>query len=253
MEQTLEAEDSININLNLNNNRGSEPNPNQSQQWETMARLWLSAFHGVKAVSPIEVESWIDSNYSSLPSDLQAMPRSDVIDRLLSIQNYMTLPNQNQVMESNQIDVPHARFQRTDQWLPVYSWLESLDKDEVVKSKDISDWLTENPDIREQLCSRHSRYHLMHYIKKCHVKILKRRERKKGVQPTDNPTSPKFQKNVEVKELAPVPMLNPLNNIPKDSELYVAKRNEALRKYEILLELEKKLTPHFSKRQAVNN
>jgi hypothetical protein len=83
------------------------------------------------------------------------------------------------VPETNQVDVPHARFQRTDQWLPVYSWLESLDKDEVVKSKDISDWLAENPGIREQLFSRHSRYHLMHYIKKCHVKILKRRERKK--------------------------------------------------------------------------
>ncbi|RQP00816.1 hypothetical protein POPTR_015G096000v4 [Populus trichocarpa] len=249
MEQTLEGED----DNNNNNNRGSEQNPNQSQEWETMARLWLSAFSGVKAVSTMEVETWIDSNYSSLPSDLQSMPRSDLIDRLLSIQKYMRLPTQNQITETNQVDVPHARFQRTDQWLPVYSWLESLDKDEVVKSKDISDWLTENPEIREQLFSRHSRYHLMHYIKKCHVKILKRRERKKGVQLTGNPTSPKFQKNVEVKELAPVPMINPLNNIPKDSELYVAKRNEALQKYEILLELEKKLTPYFSKCQAVNN
>ncbi|KAG5230323.1 ribonucleoside-diphosphate reductase [Salix suchowensis] len=245
MEQTLEGEG--------NNNRGSEQNPNQSQEWETMARLWLSAFAGVKAVSTMEVETWIDSNYSSLPSDLQSMHRSDLIDRLLSIQKYMRLPTQNQVTETNQADVPHARFQRTDQWLPVYSWLESLDKDEVVKSKDISDWLTENPEIREQLFSRHSRYHLMHYIKKCHVKILKRRERKKGVQATDNPTSPKSQKNVGVKELAPVPTINPLNNIPKDSELYVSKRNEALQKYEILLELEKKLTPYFSKHQALKN
>ncbi|KAJ6294262.1 hypothetical protein OIU76_022362 [Salix suchowensis] len=201
MEQTLEGEG--------NNNRGSEQNPNQSQEWETMARLWLSAFAGVKAVSTMEVETWIDSNYSSLPSDLQSMHRSDLIDRLLSIQKYMRLPTQNQVTETNQADVPHARFQRTDQWLPVYSWLESLDKDEVVKSKDISDWLTENPEIREQLFSRHSRYHLMHYIKKCHVKILKRRERKKGVQATDNPTSPKSQKNVGVKEQAPVPTINP--------------------------------------------
>lgn len=81
--------------------------------------------------------------------------------------------------EATQVDTPHARFQRTDQWRPVYSWLESLDRDEVVKSKDISDWLTENPGIQEHLFSRHSRYHLMHYIKKCHMKILKRRERKK--------------------------------------------------------------------------
>lgn len=79
--------------------------------------------------------------------------------------------------DGNQVDPP-ARFQRTDQWIPVYSWLESLDQDEVVKSKDISDWLNDNPVVKDQLCSRHSRYHLMHYIKKCHLKILKRREKK---------------------------------------------------------------------------
>lgn len=81
--------------------------------------------------------------------------------------------------EANNVDVPHARFQRTDQWLPVYSWLETLNKDEVVKSKEISDWLEQNPNIQEQLCSRHSRYHLMHYVKKCHFKILKRRQKGK--------------------------------------------------------------------------
>ncbi|KAJ6375380.1 hypothetical protein OIU77_000373 [Salix suchowensis] len=111
MEQTLEVEDS--------NNRGSEPNPNQSQEWETMVRLWFSAFF------------WSES---------------DLVDRLLSIQNYMRLLD-----HSQQVGASHARFQRTDQWLPVYSWLESLDKDE-------------------------------------------------GVQSTDNPTSPKVQENVEVKE-----------------------------------------------------
>uniref|UniRef100_A0A2P2JL48 Uncharacterized protein LOC105649778 isoform X2 n=1 Tax=Rhizophora mucronata TaxID=61149 RepID=A0A2P2JL48_RHIMU len=216
--------------------RGSDQNPiqNQSQEWENMARAWLSAFPEAKAVNTTEVESWIDSNYGSLPADLQSMPRSDIIDRLLSIQNYMRLPNQ--VTEGHQVDLHHARFQRTDQWLPVYSWLESLDKDEVVKSKDIADWLDGNPDIKEQLCARHSRYHLMHYIKKCHVKILKRRERQKGLQQTDKQLSPKVHEIVEAKEPAPIPMhlsSNALSNIPKDSELYLAKRNEALRKFEM--------------------
>lgn len=84
-----------------------------------------------------------------------------------------------QEKDVNQIDHSQARFQRTDQWLPVYSWLESVDTEEVVKSKDILDWLSENPEVKNDLYSRHSRYHLMHYIKKCHVKILKRKERKK--------------------------------------------------------------------------
>ncbi|XP_065863060.1 uncharacterized protein [Euphorbia lathyris] len=228
--------------------RLSDQTPNQSQAWETMARAWLSAFPEAKAVSNTQVEAWIDTNIGSLPADLQSMPRTDLIDRLLAIQNFMRLPNQG--IELNQVDLPHARFQRTDQWLPVYSWLETLDKDEVVKSKDISDWLAANPDIKEQLCSRHSRYHLMHYVKKCHMKILKRRDKKKGLQETDKPTSPKDLQIVDMKETAPVPS-NLLNNIPKDSDLYASKRNEALRKYEILVELEKKLFPHFSKPQIM--
>lgn len=61
--------------------------------------------------------------------------------------------------------------------MPSYSWLESLDTDELIKSKDVVDWLTANPEIRDDLYARHSRYHLMHYIKKCHVKILKRKEK----------------------------------------------------------------------------
>ncbi|KAJ0804355.1 hypothetical protein HanPI659440_Chr02g0037121 [Helianthus annuus] len=63
--------------------------------------------------------------------------------------------------------------------MPIYSWLETLKTDEVIKSKEILDWLTENHEIRDDLLSRHSRYHLMHYIKKCHMKILKKREKKK--------------------------------------------------------------------------
>jgi len=75
-----------------------------------------------------------------------------------------------------------ARFQRTDQWLPVYSWLESLDNGELVKSKDISEWLDANPEVKQELSSRHSRYHLTHYVKKCHLKILKRKEKKVSFQ-----------------------------------------------------------------------
>ncbi|XP_028064895.1 uncharacterized protein LOC114267992 isoform X3 [Camellia sinensis] len=103
------------------------------------------------------------------------------------------------------VDPHHARFQRTDQWMPVYSWLESLDTDEVVKSKDILDWLSENPEIKEQLYSRHSRYHLMHYIKKCHVKILKRKEKKKGLQPSNKANYAQVHKTGATKLPVPVP------------------------------------------------
>ncbi|XP_006581866.1 uncharacterized protein LOC114416178 isoform X1 [Glycine soja] len=231
----------------------------QSEEWETMARAWLCSFPEPKEVSMAEVEAWIDSNLASLPEGLRSMPRPDLCHRLISFQNCMRLPNQER--EVNQLDLPHARFQRTDQWIPVYSWLETLDKEDVVKSKEISDWLTDNPKVQEQLCSRHSRYHLMHYIKKCHLKILKRREKKKGVEQPDKDSSLKVQKDVAMKHPAPPPcvllFILPLNcssvsNLPKDSDLFLAKRNEAYRKYEILLELEKLLTPVFKKQPSVN-
>lgn len=85
----------------------------------------------------------------------------------------------NNIQQNVEADQQHpARFQRTDQWLPVYSWLESLDNGELVKSKDISEWLDVNPEVKQELSSRHSRYHLTHYVKKCHLKILKRKEKK---------------------------------------------------------------------------
>ncbi|XP_057806421.1 uncharacterized protein LOC131021306 isoform X2 [Salvia miltiorrhiza] len=131
------------------------------------------------------------------------------------------------------------RFQRTDQWMPVYSWLESLDTDELIKSKDVVDWLTANPEIRDDLYARHSRYHLMHYIKKCHVKILKRKE-KQGLIIAKLPPS-NVDQNSEFKA--------PSSPHFTDSELYKAKRSEALRKYEILIELEKQLIPLFGKHE----
>lgn len=88
------------------------------------------------------------------------------------------------LQQENDVNYDH-RFQRTGQWLPVYTWLESIkDAEEVVNTKDILDWLSANPDVRDDLQSRHSRGHLMHYIKQCHIKILKRKEKKKV---NDNP------------------------------------------------------------------
>ncbi|KAK8323201.1 hypothetical protein V6Z11_A12G221600 [Gossypium hirsutum] len=194
----------------------------QTLEWETLARAWVNAFPEAKPVNVSQVELWINSNFGWLPPDLQSMPRSELIARLLSIQNHLRLPSHSQEKEPSQPDLLPVRFQRTDQWIPVYSWLESLDTDEVVKSKDISDWLNENLQVKDQL-----------------------REKKVSLQPSNNGTALKVQKDVAKKPAAL--LSNPLNNIPKDSDLYIAKRNEALRKYEILLELEKKLSPVFSK------
>ncbi|XLU30370.1 hypothetical protein S245_066436, partial [Arachis hypogaea] len=83
--------------------------------------------------------------------------------------------------EVNQLDLPNARLQCMDQWLPVYSWLETLDKDDVVKSKDIFEWLIENP------------------------KILKRKKKKKGIEKLEKDTLLMVHKDVAMKHASPVP------------------------------------------------
>ncbi|KNA10538.1 hypothetical protein SOVF_143420 [Spinacia oleracea] len=141
-----------------------------------------------------------------------------------------------------------ARFQRTDQWRPVYSWLEALDLDDVIKSKDISDWLAANPEVNEELGSRHSRYHLMHYIKKCHMKILKKR---KGGQQKPSEAGPlAVVEHHNTPNLPATTTSNPLTNVPEDSDLYRVKRQEALSKFEILVEFEKQLSSIISNKKA---
>lgn len=232
-----------------NNQIQFQINESQSQQWEETARAWLSTLPEGKIISPDEIEAWIQSNQAYLPDHIISMPRPDLHQQLASI--YSTITRSPEENDVNQDDHSQARFQRTDQWKPVYTWLETLEDTELVKSNDIADWLSANPDVRDDLYSKHSRYHLMHYIKKCHVKILKRKERKKGL-PITNKANTKIMSKSEGKKL-PVPLpCSTMNNLPTDSDLYKAKRSEALHKYEILLDLEKQLSALYPKPQLLN-
>lgn len=177
-----------------------------------------------KIIRVDEIEACLQSNQPHLPHHIPH-------ERFASIAQPPT--------QENDVNYDH-RFQRTGQWLPVYTWLESIkDADEVVNTKDILDWLSANPDVRDDLQSRHSRGHLMHYIKQCHLKILKRKE-KKGLPLTDKANTDIVSKG------------STTNNLPTDSDLYMAKQSEALHKYEILVDLEKQLSTIFPKPQLSN-
>ncbi|XP_057949574.1 uncharacterized protein LOC131144743 [Malania oleifera] len=82
-------------------------------------------------------------------------------------------------MEAAQVNPSQTHSKRSEKWIPVHAWLESLDKKGVVRSREISNWLSQNPLVKEQLYSRYSHYHLMHYVQKCHSRILKRRDKGK--------------------------------------------------------------------------
>lgn len=74
--------------------RGSDNDNGFAQvEWETMARAWVCSFPEPKAVSMAEVEAWIDFNLDSLPEGIRSMTRSELCQRLISIQN-MRLPTQ---------------------------------------------------------------------------------------------------------------------------------------------------------------
>ncbi|KAJ0950544.1 hypothetical protein HanPSC8_Chr02g0049471 [Helianthus annuus] len=223
------------------NNGGVRQNPNNgtdpAHDFETRARSWLSTLPTDHSLTVFDVETWLQSNNSSLPDHIKSMPPSDVFQLITSFSTDVNPSNEEK-------DPYHFRFQRSDQWMPIYSWLETLKTDEVIKSKEILDWLTENHEIRDDLLSRHSRYHLMHYIKKCHMKILKKREKKKGLHTTIKLSS-KAHKSEEKKSLAMLSSSSSVAKLPKDSPIYMVKRNEAFRKYQILTEMEKQLGTFF--------
>ncbi|XP_074353386.1 uncharacterized protein LOC141692444 isoform X3 [Apium graveolens] len=235
-----------------NNQLQIQINESQSQQWEETARAWLSTLPEGKIISSDEIEAWIQSNEAYLPDHIKNMPRPDLHQLLASI--YSTITRSPEVLQDDhsQGDHSQARFQRTDQWKPVYTWLETLEDKELVKSNDIADWLSANPDVRDDLYSRHSRYHLMHYIKKLHVKILKRKERKKGFPITKKANTKIMSKSEGKRFPVPLPCSTTVINLPPDSDLYKAKRSEALHKYEILLDLEKQLSALYPKPQLLN-
>ncbi|KAK9073578.1 hypothetical protein SSX86_007902 [Deinandra increscens subsp. villosa] len=215
-----------------------------THDFETLARSWLSTLPAEKSLTPSDVESWLQSNSSSLPDHIKSMPPSDVHQMLTSLSTGVNPSNEEK-------DPFYFRFQRSDQWMPIYSWLETLETDEVIKSKEIADWLNANKEIQDDLLTRHSRYHLMHYIKKCHMKILKKREKKKGLHTTIKISSSRAHKTDEKSSLAMLSSSS-VAKLPKDSPIYTVKRNEAFRKYQILTEMEKQLGTIFQSQETAN-
>ncbi|XP_076929347.1 uncharacterized protein LOC143593674 [Bidens hawaiensis] len=209
---------------------------------ETVARSWLATLPADKPLNPSDVETWLQSNGSLPPDHIKSMPPPDVYQLITSFSTDVT-------PSIEEKDPFHFRFQRSDQWMPVYKWLETLETDEAIKSKDVLDWLAENPEIKKDLSSRHSRYHLVHYIKKCHMKILKKREKKKGLHTSIKISSSRAHKTEEKKSQAMLPSSS-VTKLPKDSPIYMVKRNEAFQKYQILTEMEKQLSAMFQNQET---
>ncbi|KAI0511404.1 hypothetical protein KFK09_012034 [Dendrobium nobile] len=216
------------------------------QQWEEGARVWLSSLPDNRDPSASEIDFWIDSNFSSIPKVIRSLPRCDLHQRILSLR--FSVPSSG----CSQAEFPY-RFQRTDQWRPVYSWLETLDKDMIVNSKEITDWLTLNTEFRDTLLARHSKYHLMHYIQKLHLKLLKKKGKlPKGMLLSAARASVK-PTNGGVKFRADNSLGKASSDTLKDDGVFQSKRNDAFLRYELLTDLQKQLTSILSKHNENNS
>lgn len=154
--------------------------------WEA-ARAWLMTLPRRRNVMHNEIEDWLHHNKHNLSREIVTMPRQHLYRYLVNQHKLIRRADQphspqQQTETAEWLEPPTARFKRSDKWKPIYSWLESLDAQEIVRTKTIGEWLTQNTDVREDLESKHSRYHLIHYIQKCHAKILKKREKQKSIQ-----------------------------------------------------------------------
>ncbi|XP_068667060.1 uncharacterized protein [Aristolochia californica] len=228
----------------------------QAQEWEAKARSWLSTMPTGRNVTASEMDSWIDSDFSSIPETLKSLARSRLHRCILSIHELMRNTSA-EIKNSNPNDPSRPRFVRTDQWIPVYSWLESLDTNEVVKSKGISEWLSENPKVKGHLYARHSRYHLMHYIQKLHLKMLRKREKlKKGSQPIQPPIAGTslLVRVINNEEMTADDFFAGKfsSYLSKDNEMYSSRKNEAHLRYELFTELQDQLSALLARHKSVN-
>ncbi|KAJ3681260.1 hypothetical protein LUZ60_015749 [Juncus effusus] len=151
------------------------------------------------------------------------------------------------------------RFQRTDLWQPAYKWLESLEKETLVTHKEVSDWLDANPNILQRLAEKHSRYHLVHYTQRMHLKLLKKRGKlPKSVQLSAARASIKpligwtEKQKVQVtpkiiKREIPVPG-NSSGGVVRDKKMLLSKKREACIKYELLTDLQNQLISMLTKK-----
>ncbi|KAG0480908.1 hypothetical protein HPP92_011766 [Vanilla planifolia] len=216
------------------------------QQWEDAARVWLASLPHLRDPSAYEIDAWIDFNRSSIPEDVRSLPRTDLHQRILSLR--LSIPIASQAVGCGQVEFPY-RFQRTDQWLPVYKWLESLDKDMIVNSKEITDWLSSNTEFRDSMLVRHSRYHLMHYIQKLHLKLLKKKGKlPKGMLLSTARASVKSFNGVMARNDAS--LAKPTSSNLKDDGTFSSKRNEAFLDMNYL---QKQLTSILSQQNGNSN
>lgn len=60
----------------------------------------------------------------------------------------------------------------SEKWKPVWIWLQSLNRTKIVDSAEVSAWLESNPTYATEMKQFHSHGVLVHYVQKCHQRLV---------------------------------------------------------------------------------
>ncbi len=94
---------------------------------------------------------------------------------MASVQKAVKKKNKNRAKNAGQDSTFRGKPVST-KWKPVWGWLHSLDRTEVVEGAEILEWLNLNAQYAAWLRTQHSNCVLVSYIQKCHHRLLFGRE-----------------------------------------------------------------------------
>ena len=60
----------------------------------------------------------------------------------------------------------------SEKWKPVWLWLQSLGRTKIVDSQEVTAWLNSNPAYAAEMKQYHSHGTLVHYVQKCHSRLV---------------------------------------------------------------------------------
>lgn len=152
--------------------------------------------------------------------------------------------------------------------MPAYQWLESLDRDQIVSGDEVAEWFDRNAEFRDRLLSRHTKYHMMHYVQKLHLKLLKKRGKypktmllstARALLKTsnslaivrDNATT--MQDNSFIRKDEVLLNCKSSVNTLKENPTFSSKKSEAFVRYQLLTDLQNQLIDVLSKQKSAAN
>lgn len=67
---------------------------NPDKEWEEMAKAWVSTLPDGKALSPDEIQAWLQSNQAHLPDHIKSIPLRQLLQRFANFHSTITQPTQ---------------------------------------------------------------------------------------------------------------------------------------------------------------